>query len=654
MEWKKVLINRKLAAVLIVLFAVQMFVFGDQIRQNDRGWEERNGQAYDVYFMEQEQRHVEGYHAKVQAIMEQAEALNGISIFAQEQSFSQRNVAQTKEAFEPVLDLELTYVKGRTVTELFSFSFGRLCALLCGLMIAFSFSEITKKSIRKITYPAEFGRLRLAFEKTAALLQWAFAVTLLFHAGIFLEGMILFEENPLMFLSCPAQTFACFADFPLKVDVWQAMLLFLLERTFILYAIMTAAWALALLFDHLVLAVGTLGGLIAAEYFLYTRIDGNNVWKLLKYCNLWYETAESDYFTDYQNLNVLEYAVDRNAAIMTALMGVYLLSAAVGIVVCCRRYPCSSRVNRLHRALHTVRIRMERIGGTFLEKRSLTGMECYKVFVSQKGLAAILLLVLLICYRADFTQIKRSTQQELYDSFMEQFQGEPGEDSDRAIRQLEEKLEEVDRTFAQQYSEAADADTRIVLSMWYSSFEEERLFLQQIQGQTEYLKNKLQESGIRVWYVNLRGYRHLLQDDDAILNLGMLIAMLWICVAVYLCESGNGMACMINSCFREKALYRIKMRLAVMIASLIYAAVRIYEVLSVAAVYGISGIGAPVQSIPTLSHIRVHCAVWQYFLFRYMGVYLIFLAICVGVCRALETIVSKKGLRHGIKNRRFV
>ena len=654
MEWKKVLINRKLAAILIVLFAVQMFVFGDQIRQNDRGWEERNGQAYDVYFMEQEQRHVEGYHAKVQAIMDQAEALNGISIFAQEQSFSQRNVAQTKEAFEPLLDLELTYVKGRTVTELFSFSFGRLSALLCGLMIAFSYSEITKKSIRKITYPAEFGRLRLAFEKTAALLQWAFAVTLLFHAGIFLEGIILFGENPLTFLSCPAQTFACFADFPLKVNVWQAMLLFLLERTFILSATMTAAWALMLLFDHLVLAAGTVSGWIAAEYFLYTRIDGNHAWKLLKYCNLWYETEGSGYFTNYQNLSILGYAVERNAVILISLTGVYLAGAAVGIVVCCKRYPCSSKVNRLHRAMYAVKIRLERVRGIFLEKHSLAGMECYKVLISQKGVAAILLLALLICYRTDFTQIKRSTQQELYDSFMEQFQGEPGEESDRAVRQLEEKLEEVDRTFAQQYSEAADADTRIVLSMWYSSFEEERLFLQQIQEQTEYLKNKLQESGIRVWYVNLRGYRHLLQDDDAILNLGMLIAMLWICAAVYLCESGNGMACMINSCFREKALYRIKMRLAVIIASLIYAAVRIYEVLSVAAVYGISGISAPVQSIPALSHIRVHCAVWQYFLFRYMGIYLIFLAICVGVCRALETIVCKKGLHHGIKNRRIV
>lgn len=654
MEWKKILINRKLAGILIVLFIVQMFVFGDQIRKNDSKWEERNGQAYEVYLKEQEQRHIDTYHAKVQAVMEQADALNGISIFAQDESFSKRNVAQTKKAFEPLLDLELTYVKGRTVTEFFSFRFGGMCAFVCGILIAFALSEVMQKSIRRITYPTRHGRLRLAFEKIAALFTWAFGITLLFQSGIFLEGLVLFRENPLTLLSCPAQTFSCLADFPLKIPVWQALLLYLLYRTWILSAAMTAAWALALLLDHVILAAGVLGGFIAAEYFLFIKIDTNNVWKLLKFCNIWYETAESGYFTDYHNLNVLEYAVDRNAAIIMVLAAVYLISVAAGITVCCRRYPCDSKVRRLQRTLLAVKVRMERLRGRFLEKRSLTGMECYKVLISQKGMAAILLLSLLLCYRADFTQIRRSTQQELYYAFMDHYQGEPGEASDREIAELADKLEKIDLTFAQQYAEAADADTRITLSLWYSSFDEERLFLKQIQEQTEYLKNKYQESGIRVWYVNLYGYDHLLEDDDAMLNLGMLIAVLWLCIAAYLGEGRSGMACMINSCYREKALYRTKLRLAVIFTSLLYAAVRVFAIFSVAAVYGIYGAGAPVQSIPALADIRVHCTVWQYFLFRYAGVYLGFLVIAMIVCKVLETIVCKKGLRNGIKNRKFI
>lgn len=654
MEWKKILVNRKLSAFLLLLLLIQMLVFWQDCEKNDRTRTERYGQTYDDYLREQELQHIEAYQAKVQAIMEQADAMDGISIFSQENSFSKRNVALTKEAFTPLLNIELTYVKGRTITEFFAFRFGGLCACLCGLAIALEFSEIREKRVRSITFPTEHGRLRLAFEKLWALFLWAFVVTFLFQAGILLEGMLLFHENPLTFLSCPAQTFACFADFSLKITTWQALVIYLLYRTVILYVIMVLVWSVTLIFDHMVLAVGISGGFIAAEYFLYAKIDGSNVWKLLKYCNIWYQTAENDYFTKYQNLNVLEYAVNRNAAIAAALAAAYLLGAGAGILICCRRYPCSSKVSRLHRALDGVKIRLENFRGRFLEKRSLTGMECYKVLSSQKGLIAILLLAMLICYRADFTQIKRSTQQELYYAFMEHYLGEPGEDSEREIARLSDKLAQVDAEYAEQYAEAADGEAKFLLGMWYDSFSQERLFLKQIQEQTESLKSISQESGIAVWYVNLHSYDHLLKSDDAMLNLALLLVMLWNCIGTYIAESSSGMVCMINSSHRGKDLYRTKIRVAMLITSVVYFAVLLFEIISVAAVYGLKGIAAPVQSILVLSHIRIRCTIWQYFLARYLLKYLFLGAVCIGVCKMLETVICKKGLRDGIKSRKSV
>lgn len=655
MEWKKILVNRKLVGLIFLLFLLQMIVFWEDCRKNDRLWVERNDQTYEAYLREEEQQHIDAFHDMVNEIMDQADAMNGISIFAQKDSFSNRNLALTKKAFEPLLDMELTYVKGRTITEFFSFRFGGLCALLCGLAIAFELSEVRKKRVLSITFPTEYGRLRLAFEKAEALFIWAFGVTFLFQVGILLEGMLLFHENPLRMLSCPAQTFACFAAFPLKVSVWQALILYLLYRTVILYVIMILAWSVALIFDHMVLAVGTCGGFFAVEYFLYAKIDGNNVWKLLKYCNVWYQTAESSYFTKYKNLNILEYAVNRNTVILIALAIAYLVGAGVGIWICCRRYPCSSKVSRIYRAISAVKVKIEKIRGIFLEKLSLAGMESYKVLIVQKGLTAILLLGVLLWYKADFTQVQRTTQQELYYEFMDHYLGEPGEESDREIEQLVHKLEQVDATFSREFIEGSpDAEARIVLSLWYDSFSEERLFLKQIQEQTESLKDISRESGIAVWYVNLHSYDHLLQNDDVMLNLGLLLVILWICTGMYIGENGSGMTCMINSCYRERFLYQTKRRVAMIVTSLIYVLVLLYEIISVAAVYEIKGIGAPVQSILALSGIRVRCTIWQYFLVRYAVKYVLFLAICFMACKALETIICKKGLLNGIKNRKSV
>ena len=42
------------------------------------------------------------------------------------------------------------------------------------------------------------------------------------------------------------------------------------------------------------------------------------------------------------------------------------------------------------------------------------------------------------------------------------------------------------------------------------------------------------------------------------------------------------------------------------------------------------------------------------FFVRYLFKYLIFAAVCIGVCKMPETVICKKGLRNGIKNRKPV
>ncbi len=655
MEWKKILVNRKLIGLIAVLFMLQMIVFWRDCRQHDRLWIEKYNQNYDEYLQEEQQQYMDAFHDRIVEIIDQAEKLKGISIFSSEGSFSKRNLELTKEAFEPLLDIKLSYVKGRTLTEFFSFQFGSLCVFLCGIAIAFELSEIRKKSMRSITFTTQHGKLRMAVEKAGALFLWAFMVTFLFQSGIILEGVWLFGENLYQILVSPAQTFAVLSNFTLELTIWQTLLLYLFYRTVILYVIMLLMWAMALFFDHVVLTMGVLGVFIGAECFLYAFIDDNNVWKLLKYCNIWYQMAESSYFTNYKNLNIVGYAINRNVAILAALFSAFLFSVGLGTYLCCRCYPYRSKERRINRTINFIGIKIEKIKGLLLERLSLSGMELYKTLIVQKSLVAVVLLGLLLFYKADFTSVQRSTQQELYYEFMDNYLGEPGEDAYNAIAQFSDKLEQVDQSFNEKLAdEALDADTKIELSLWYDSFAEERLFLEQIREQTENLEKILQERGIAVWYVNLYSYNHLLHNDDVMLNLGILIAVLWISIGIYLEEKRSKMGGIINSSYRKSLLYKTKLKLAVILTSLIFFMVLIYEILLVAAVYGLKGAGAPVQSILELSYIRGNFTIWQYFLVRYAVKYLCFLLLCVIVCKGLELIICKKGLTNGIENRKSV
>lgn len=438
---------------------------------------------------------------------------------------------------------------------------------------------------------------------------------------------------------------------------WQAFALYVLYRMVVLYVIMVLAWTICLLCDHTVLAVGFCGGFIGIEYFLYTYIAGNHVLKLFKFCNAWYQAVENSYFTQYKNLNILEYAVDRNIAIFVALLIADFAGSAVGIYLLCTRYPCGSKVNGMHRAIDRAKVKIEKLRGAFLEKLSLAGAETYKVLITQKGLVAIILLFLLLVYRADLTQVQRSTQQELYYEFINTYMGVPGQESEQEIEKWRDKLEQVDKVYAQKISEGSlNSEEAASLSIWYGSYEEQRNFFSQIESQTKSLESIAEDKGIEVWYVNQHSYDHLMREGDKMLNVVLLFVILWICIGMYMGEKRSGMLAVIRSCSCEHRLYKAKHRVAIAVTSVVYMMALLAGVITVAMVYEIRGTGAPVQSILELSGIPFHLTIWQYFLIRYIVRYLLTIVVCFLVCKVAENIVcsGKRGWKNGIKNRKSV
>lgn len=649
MEWKKILANRKIIGVILILFVSQIILFGESVFQKDRSWFERYNESYEAYLQKEQQTHVDTYNDYIEGIIAQADTLNTLSVFSSTNSFSNDNLEKTKEDYLPLLGLELSYVKGRTIIEFFSFKLGNWFALLCGFIIALEMSEICRNDVRKITFTMRYGKLRLALEKVGAMFLWAVVITLLFQGCVLIEGSIIFQENLFQILDCPAQTFSCFANFPLKVSTWQALALYTVYKAVILYVLMMLVWCVALLCNHMVSLVGICGGVLLVEFFLFTKIDATNVWKLLKFCNIWYQTAENDFFTQYNNLNIFEVAVNRNVIIGFGLFLTYALSLGIGTYIFCNRYPCSTKMGRLQKIVRGIVTKWENLKGKFLEHLSLSGMEMYKVFISQKGIVVIILLGILLGYRADFTQIRKSTQQEYYYRFIDTYLGEPGVASSKEIEQISTKLAQIDEEYSQQMSDSnLSTGTKIELSIWYDSFSEEREFLNIIQEQTDSLEQISRESGVKVWYVNLYSYNYLLQMDDILLNLGLFLAIIWLCIGAYIGEKGSHMLKLIHSCKQENLLYRTKIRNVLLTATVFFLVVMLFQFITASVLYGIEGINAPVQSIIALSDIKIKCTIWQYFAVRYFLKYLFFIILCYSTCKVAEKFV--KGKRHGIKN----
>lgn len=121
MEWKKILFNRKLLALLLVFWLLSIIIFAVECDRKERLWQEQNHETYTEHLAKEQRQYRETFRERIQGIADQADSMEEISIFAREDSFSKRNAQLTKEAFEPLMQVELEELAGRTIEEFFFF-----------------------------------------------------------------------------------------------------------------------------------------------------------------------------------------------------------------------------------------------------------------------------------------------------------------------------------------------------------------------------------------------------------------------------------------------------------------------------------------------------------------------------------------------------
>ena len=126
-------------------------------------------------------------------------------------------------------------------------------------------------------------------------------------------------------------------------------------------------------------------------------------------------------------------------------------------------------------------------GRRIQEKLTLLTAEMYKLLVMQKGFLLILLFAAFIVNQSDFMNVTNTGYQDLYYDFMEQYEGEPSEESEQYIRSFAKEVNQVSKEYEEAEEQYAQGmlsdDAYIAASMKYESYENEREFLAMIEHQ---------------------------------------------------------------------------------------------------------------------------------------------------------------------------
>lgn len=634
MEWKKVLRQKKILAVLAALFVFQIFFFLYSMQEKMALETYEDTQKYEK---EEQEAYIAGYHASVEEKVNQADSMNVISIFAQEDSFSSRNVELTKKDFEGLLSVRPIAFEDTFLNEFFSFTTLNTIAVLCAMVVAFALVDENRRGLSQMIFSSVGGRGKLVLEKIAAMLLWAFFITVFFYGGTLAASAVLFHGNPAECLNFPIQSLSMFSSLPWRLGIGEFLLVYLCYRFVILFLVMLVIWTLLFVFGNLLLAAGAAAVIGILSYLSYRLVDVNSPVNILRYCSPWYLVMTNGFFTEYKNLNLFTHALNKNSAVLTELLLVALLVSGIAVLVGHCRRPCTGRAGGLRRKVEKLGRKVSMFTARFQEKLSLTGVEYYKVFVSQRGIVVILVILAAFVYRTDFTSVQLSGKQEMYQEFLNEHMGIPDEKSKEAISAVEQELLQVDEDLAEavrqnQKGELPDWDL-IEMRMRYEAYEQEREYFELLQEQTSYLESLKQGRNIQGWYVNVYSYNHLLRGGAELSNLFLVFGIVLLCSGIFSTEDKHGMRfAMRGSVNGRTVIFKKKMQVAFVLAFFLFLVTAALEIGSVAWVYGLKGLAAPVQSLMSLSFVPVKCSIGVFLAVLYLMKAIMLLAAAAFTC----------------------
>lgn len=581
---------------------------------------------------------IENYPDYIKKIKTSSQSLQSISIFAEQDAFSKKNLNKTWEDYTSQVQIHLERVNTDLYRNFFSFDLMHIVLFIACIFLAGNLVDENGEGLRRMLFSTKKGRGRRCVSKVEVLFVGCSILCMLFYGFIFEICSVMYHGNIIEDIGKPIQSVTEFYTFPYSLSIGCFMLFYLIIRILIMFCLSLMIWGMLVFTENRILTVSVFGILGVCEYLLWIYVSSNSNWNILHYCNVFEWMLGNGFFSEYRNLNIMGHAIHKNSISIIISMLLILISWIVTYMVAQRRYPSTTHLwmqekwNRLRKC-------KENWNAKILEKCSLFSMESYKLLIIQRGIFVFLILGCFLYCQTDLTEVNKTEKQKMYEQFISEHQGMIDADSKNEIAKREKQLKKADEEYVsmgEQYEKG-----KITIEQWISEqvkmekYESRRGFLQQIKQQTKKLEDMEQGRGIKGWYVNQYSYSYLLgENKNTILyNIVFFIAIILLSSSIFSEAKQEGMEDLIKVSIKGRStIFRKKISLVIAVVLSLFCVSTILELVIMKKVYGLEGIMAPVQSIISLEFIPIHCSIFEFLVFMYVVKLCIMLSTAMVAC----------------------
>ena len=377
-----------------------------------------------------EQQKIAGYGVYLETIQENETMLGGISIFSnhQEESFVTRNVEKSAKDYAGLSADNIRWIPSKA----FSISMESIWTDIFLILSMFLFVgniifEEKEKKLYYIIRCTKKGQCQTIFSKLFALFMHCILMAFLIYSVnfIFAEMSIGFGD-----VTANIQSVSTYMESNLSIPIWAYMAGSVFTKGMVLFGGGAILIALCIIADNISMPY-IMGFLIyGISFVLYSAIPLGENGTLLKYINFIGLMKTENLYGGYLNFNILDYPISRISISWCIILAFIIIGILTSVYVFV--YGNNFELKKMQ-SNHSKSFRLH---------ASLLRYESYKIMIMNRGIIIILLFGFLIGYRIMSQEYKPSVQEQYYQDFMMQLEGEITEEKEALILSEQERYAE--------------------------------------------------------------------------------------------------------------------------------------------------------------------------------------------------------------------
>lgn len=527
-----------------------------------------------------------GYEDYLQSIADSAEKYGRLSIFADGDEFSKRNVEKTAAVYASLPEIEPVPGKSRGVVMASRYNGSVMLGFIFVLYIAFLLVTREKEiGSLNLTMTTKHGYARHGAVKLVMCLMASTGSVLALEAENWIIADIYYGLGD---MGRPIQSIPEYKPCVFSISIFGFMLITAAFRILCVFMAATLVFFIACRSRSLPGLAGKLAIVFGIEGALYYIISGKSIWGLFKYINIYTGLDSQELLGNYMNLNIFGYPV----WYLPVFTGFAVVIITVFSVFSLRAYEKMQSIPGGHK-LKLPRLSVG-ISSVFLQ-------ECYRYFICERVL--LILLAFAVVRVITFSPVRETFafQEDIYyKQYMLQLEGMYSEDKEAEIAGEDRKYAEITEKATAASAATDDAGIRNLIWMKYNDETAHFKVLDKVREQARYLKDK------QGAFLYDQGYRILAGEDsgkeaDILLALTSGLLMVICSVFMYGPDYQAGTDRMIRATRRgRRYLFARREVIGTIVLLIIFGVTYMPYIFSVLNAYGTQGLDFPACSVRCL------------------------------------------------------